>query len=52
MSNKKISLKIEVFAQNYSGSGDSEAFIGQVTWAIADKWDVTIGARTTEEDKV
>ena len=42
----------QVFAQNYSGSGDSEAFFGQVTWAIADKWDLTVGARTTEEDKV
>jgi len=42
----------QVFAQNYSGSGDSEAFFGQLTWAVADNWDVTIGARTTEEDKV
>ena len=41
-----------VFAQNYSGSGDSEAFFGQITWAIADKWDLTVGARSTEEDKV
>ena len=41
-----------VFAQNYSGSGDSEAFFGQITWAIADKWDMTVGARSTEEDKV
>ena len=41
----------QVFAQNYSGSGDSQAFFGQITWAIADKWDMTIGARTTEEDK-
>ena len=42
----------QVFAQNYSGSGDSEAFFGQLTWAVAENWDVTIGARTTEEDKV
>ena len=41
-----------VFAQNYSGSGDSEAFFGQITWAVADKWDLTVGARSTEEDKV
>ena len=41
----------QVFAQNYSGSGDSQAFFGQITWALADKWDMTIGARTTEEDK-
>ena len=38
----------QVFAQNYSGSGDSEAFFGQITWAIADKWYLTVGARTTE----
>ena len=42
----------QVFAQNYSGSGDSEAFFGQLTWAVAENWDLTIGARTTEEDKV
>jgi len=42
----------QVFAQNYSGSGDSEAFFGQLTWAVAENWDVTIVARTTEEDKV
>ena len=42
----------QVFAQNYSGSGDSEAFFGKLTWAVAENWDVTIGARTTEEDKV
>ena len=40
-----------VFAQNYSGSGDCEAFFGQITWAVADKWDLTVGARSTEEDK-
>ena len=42
----------QVFAQNYSGSGDSEAFFGQLTWAFGENWDLTIGARTTEEDKV
>ena len=30
-----------VFAQNYSGTSDAEAFFGQITWAIADKWDLT-----------
>ena len=40
-----------VFAQNYSGTSDAEAFFGQITWAIADKWDLTVGARKTEEDK-
>ena len=39
-------------AQNYSGSCETaNAFFGQVTWAVADKWDLTVGARTTEEDK-
>ena len=40
-----------VFAQNYSGSGDSTAIFGQLTYAIAENWDVTVGARSTEEDK-
>ncbi|MDA9652323.1 TonB-dependent receptor [Pseudomonadota bacterium] len=38
--------------QNYSGNGDSTAIFGQLTYAIAEKWDVTVGARSTEEDKV
>jgi len=37
--------------QNYSGTGDSEAIFGQVTFAIAEAWDVTLGARSTKEDK-
>ena len=37
--------------QNYSGSGDSTAIFGQLTYAIAENWDVTVGARSTEEDK-
>jgi iron complex outermembrane receptor protein len=41
-----------VFAQNYSGAGDSTALFGQVTYAVAENWDVTVGARSTEEDKV
>ena len=41
-----------VFAQNYSGTGDSTALFGQVTYAVAENWDVTLGARSTEEDKV
>ena len=41
-----------VFAQNYSGTGDSTALFGQVTYAVAENWDVTVGARSTEEDKV
>jgi len=40
-----------VFAQNYSGSGDSTALFGQLTIAVAENWDVTVGARSTEEDK-
>ena len=39
------------FAQNYSGTSEAEALFGQITWAIAEKWDLTIGARKTEEDK-
>ena len=42
----------QVFAQNYSGDGDSEAFYGQFEFAVSDKTDVTIGVRKTEEDKV
>ena len=41
----------QVFAQNYSGDGDSEAFYGQFEFAVSDKTDVTIGVRKTEEDK-
>lgn len=41
----------QVFAQNYAGSGDSEAIFGQVTFAVSPKWDVTLGARSTDEDK-
>jgi iron complex outermembrane receptor protein len=41
----------QAFAQNYSGSGDSTAVFGQLTYAFAENWDVTLGARTTEEDK-
>ena len=40
-----------VIAQNYSGTSDANAFFGQVTWSVADKWDLTVGARKTEEDK-
>ena len=40
-----------IFAQNYSGTSEAEALFGQITWAIAEKWDLTIGARKTEEDK-
>ena len=32
--------------------GDSTAIFGQLTYAIAENWDVTVGARSTEEDKV
>ena len=42
----------QAIVQNYSGTSDAEAFFGQITWAIADKWDLTLGARKTEEDKV
>ena len=37
--------------QNYSGKGDAEAIFGQITYRFSDNWDVTIGARSTEEDK-
>lgn len=40
-----------VFAQNYSGSGDATAMFGQVIFALGETWDVTLGARSTEEDK-
>ena len=41
----------QVFAQNYSGSGDATAMFGQVTFALGETWDVTLGARSTDEDK-
>ena len=37
--------------QNYSGAGESEAIFGQMTYRFAENWDVTLGARSTEEDK-
>ena len=45
-------LVAELIVQNYSGDGDSTAIFGQLTYAIAENWDVTVGARSTEEDKV
>jgi len=42
---------MNAIAQNYSGTSDAKAFFGQVTWSVADKWDLTVGARKTEEDK-
>ena len=39
------------FQQNYSGSGESEAIFGQLTYRMSDAWDVTLGIRSTEEDK-
>ena len=41
----------QAFGQNYSGNGDSTAIFGQFTWAIAEDWDLTVGGRSTEEDK-
>ena len=41
----------QAFGQNYSGNGDSTAIFGQFTWAIAENWDLTVGGRSTEEDK-
>ena len=38
--------------QNYSGGGESEAIFGQFTYRFADDWDMTLGIRSTEEDKV
>ncbi len=40
-----------VFQQNYSGSGESEAIFGQLTYRMSEAWDVTLGIRSTEEDK-
>ena len=37
--------------QNYSGAGESEAIFGQFSYKFADDWTVTLGARSTEEDK-
>ncbi len=37
--------------QNYSGKGDAEAIFGQFTYRFADDWALTLGARSTEEDK-
>ena len=37
--------------QNYSGAGESEAIFGQFSYRFADDWTVTLGARSTEEDK-
>jgi iron complex outermembrane receptor protein len=39
------------FLQNYSGTSDATAFFGQITLSMSDKWDLTLGARKTEEDK-
>ena len=38
--------------QNYSGAGESEAIFGQFSYRFADDWTVTLGARSTEEDKI
>ena len=38
--------------QNYSGGGESEAIFGQLTYRFAEDWDMTLGIRSTEEDKV
>jgi iron complex outermembrane receptor protein len=40
-----------LFNQNYSVDSEAEAFFGQITWSFAENWDLTLGARTTEEDK-
>jgi len=37
--------------QNYSGAGESEAIFGQFSYRFADDWTLTLGARSTEEDK-
>ena len=37
--------------QNYSGAGESEAIFGQFSYRFAEDWSVTLGARSTEEDK-
>ena len=37
--------------QNYSGAGESEAIFGQFSYRLAEDWTVTLGARSTEEDK-
>lgn len=37
--------------QNYSGGGTATAVYGQVTFALGDKTDITIGSRKTDEDK-
>ena len=37
--------------QNYSGAGESEAIFGQFSYRFAEDWTVTLGARSTEEDK-
>ena len=37
--------------QNYSGGGESEAIFGQLTYRFAEDWDMTLGIRSTEEDK-
>ena len=40
------------YVQNYSGGGESEAIFGQLTYRFAEDWDMTVGIRSTEEDKV
>ena len=37
--------------QNYSGSGSSTAYYGQVEFPLAEDWDLTLGVRKTDEDK-
>ena len=37
--------------QNYSGTGDSQAIYAQLDLAVTDKTSVTVGVRSTDEDK-
>ena len=37
--------------QNYSGAGESEAIFGQFSYRFAEDWSITLGSRSTEEDK-
>jgi iron complex outermembrane receptor protein len=37
--------------QNYSGNGSSRAFYGQIDFPLSENWDLTLGARSTKEDK-
>lgn len=39
------------YTQNYSGNGLSKALYGQIEFPLSQNWDLTLGLRSTDEDK-